>query len=155
MTERLHFHCSLSCIGEGNGNPLQCSCLENTRDGGAWWAAVCGVAQSQTWLKRLSSSSSSSIAIPSESGQLDYFQGKNSREWRAHFCPPSQAQTLAKICHMVGLALTVWIPARDLFILQSYLPHKMRASLPKRQKSTEQTSAPTKEDSSLDLKITK
>ena len=54
-TERLHFHFSLSCIGEGNGNPLQCSCLENPRDGGAWWAAVCGVAQSRTWLKRRSS----------------------------------------------------------------------------------------------------
>ena len=54
----LHFHFSLSCIGEGNGNPLQCSCLENPRDGGAWWAAVYGVAQSRTWLKQLSSSSS-------------------------------------------------------------------------------------------------
>ena len=59
-TERLHFHFSLSCIGEGNGNPLQCSCLENPRDGGAWWATVYGVAQSRTRLKRLSSSSSSS-----------------------------------------------------------------------------------------------
>ena len=49
---------SLPCIGEGNGNPLQCSCLENPRDGGAWWAAICGVAQSRTRLKRLSSSSS-------------------------------------------------------------------------------------------------
>ena len=58
MTERLHFHFSLGCIGEGNGNPLQCSCLENPRDGGAGWAAVSGVAQSQTRLKRLSSSSS-------------------------------------------------------------------------------------------------
>jgi len=57
-TERLHFHFSLSCIGEGNGNPLQCSCLEKPRDGGAWWAAVYGVAQSRTRLKRLSSSSS-------------------------------------------------------------------------------------------------
>ena len=56
-TERLHFHFSLSCIGEGNGNPLQCSCLENPRDGGAWWAAVSGVAQSWTRLKQLSSSS--------------------------------------------------------------------------------------------------
>ena len=55
-TERLHFHFSLSCIGEGNGNPLQCSCLENPRDGGAWWAAVHWVAQSRTQLKRLSSS---------------------------------------------------------------------------------------------------
>ena len=59
MTERLHFHFSLSCIGEGNGNPLQCSCLENPRDRGAWWAAIYGVAQSWTQLKRLSSSSSS------------------------------------------------------------------------------------------------
>ena len=48
MTERLHFHFSLSWIGEGNGNPLQCSCLENPRDGGAWWAAIYGVAQSRT-----------------------------------------------------------------------------------------------------------
>ena len=56
-TERLHFHVSLSCIGEGNGNPLQCSCLENPRDGGAWWAAVYGVSQSRTQRKRLSSSS--------------------------------------------------------------------------------------------------
>ena len=58
-TERLHFHFSLPCIGEGNGNPLQCSCLENPRNGGAWWAAFYGVTQSQTRLKRLSSSSSS------------------------------------------------------------------------------------------------
>ena len=54
MTERLHFDFSLSCIGEGNGNPLQCSCLENPRDEGAWWAALYGVAQSRTRLKRLS-----------------------------------------------------------------------------------------------------
>ena len=58
MTEWLHFHFSLSCIGEGNGNPLQCSCLENPRDRGAWWAAIYGVTQSWTWLKWLSSSSS-------------------------------------------------------------------------------------------------
>ena len=58
-TERLPFHFSLSCIGEGNGNSLQCSCLENPRDGGAWWAVIYGVAQSRTRLKRLSSSSSS------------------------------------------------------------------------------------------------
>ena len=53
-TERLHFHFSLSCIGEGDGGPLQCSCLENPRDRGAWWAAVYGVAQSRTRLKWLS-----------------------------------------------------------------------------------------------------
>ena len=63
MTERLHFHFSLSCIGEGNGDPLQCSCLENPRDGGAWQAAVYGVTQSRTRLKRLSSSSRFVIAI--------------------------------------------------------------------------------------------
>ena len=63
MTEQLHFHFSFSFIGEGNGNPLQYSCQENPRDGGAWWAAVYGVAQSQTQLKRLSSSSSSSKSL--------------------------------------------------------------------------------------------
>ena len=61
MTEQLPFHFSLSRTGEGNGNPLQCSCLENPRDGGAWWAAIYGVTQSRTRLKRLSSSSSSSM----------------------------------------------------------------------------------------------
>ena len=57
-TGRLRFHFSLSCIGEGNGNPFHCTCLENPREGGAWWAAVYGVAQSRTWLKGLSSSRS-------------------------------------------------------------------------------------------------
>ena len=56
-TERLQFHFAFSCIGEGNGNPLQCSCLENPRDGRAWWAAIYGVTQSRTRLKRPSSSS--------------------------------------------------------------------------------------------------
>ena len=70
MTERLHFHFSLSCIGEGNGNPLQYSCLENPWDGGAWWAAVYGVAQSRTRLKRLSSSSRSVIAFLPRSKHL-------------------------------------------------------------------------------------
>ena len=65
-TERLHFRFSLSCTREGNGNPLQCSFLENPRDGRAWWAAIYGVAQSQTWLKRLSSSSSSNKDGPSD-----------------------------------------------------------------------------------------
>ena len=62
MTEQLHFHFSLSCIGEGNGHPLQYSCLENPRDGGAWWAAIYGVTQSRTQLKRLSSSSRITIS---------------------------------------------------------------------------------------------
>ena len=71
-TEQLHFHFSLSCIGGGNGNPLQCSYLENPRGGGAWWATIYGVAQSWTRLKRLSSSSSSSgmIKIPLEVKQV-------------------------------------------------------------------------------------
>ena len=63
MTDRLHFHFLLSCIGEGNGNPLQCSCLENPGDGEALWAAIYGVAQTQTRLKQLSSSSSSSMEL--------------------------------------------------------------------------------------------
>ena len=64
MTERLHFYFSLSCIGEGNGNPLQCSYLENPRDSGAWWAAGYRVTQSRTRLNRLSSNSSSSSKSP-------------------------------------------------------------------------------------------
>ena len=75
MTKRLHFHFSLSCIGGGNGNPLQCSCLENPRDRGALWAAVYGIAQSQRQLNRLSSSSSSS----SSNNCLNYIE-KRTRE---------------------------------------------------------------------------
>ena len=74
MTERLHLHFSPSCIGEGNGNPLLRSCLENPRDGGAWWAAVYGVAQSQTRLKWLSSSSSSnSSKLKSQVGSSNLY----------------------------------------------------------------------------------
>ena len=72
-TEQLPFHFSLSCIGEGNGNPLQCSCLGNPRDGGAWWAAVYGVTRSLTRLKRLSSS------IPPKYSQGD-FQGLGAQQ---------------------------------------------------------------------------
>ena len=74
MTERLHFYFSLSCIGEGNGNPLQCSCLENPRDRGAWWAAVYGVAQSRTRLKCLSSSSNGETNI--ENRLIDMGKGE-------------------------------------------------------------------------------
>ena len=69
---------SLSCIGEGNGNPLQCSCLENPRDREAWWAAVYGVTQSQTRLKQLSSSSSNSACKLNK-------QGDNIQSWRVPF----------------------------------------------------------------------
>ena len=80
--EWLHFHFSLSCIGEGNGNPLQCSCLENPRNGGSWWAAVYGVAQSQTRLKRLSSSSISTI--PSSVGWIYIYRGTSYLKGHIH-----------------------------------------------------------------------
>ena len=76
MTERLHLHFSLSCIGEGNGNPLQCSCLENPRDEGAWWAAIYGVAQSQTRLKQLSmlfSEVAVSLYVPTNTAKVSLF----------------------------------------------------------------------------------
>ena len=72
----LHFHFSLSCIGEGNGNPLQCSCLENPRDEGAWWAAVYVVAQSRTLLKQLSSSSSNELSLNIYHNHLIYIKKK-------------------------------------------------------------------------------
>ena len=71
-TEWLHFHFSLSCTGEGNGNPLHCSCLENPRDRGAWWAAVHGVTQSRTWLKWLSCSSNLKCIVITSSGTGSY-----------------------------------------------------------------------------------
>ena len=86
-TERLHFHFSLSCIGEGNGNPHQCACLENPRDGGAWWAAVYGVAQSRTRLKRLSSSNSSSIHLQ----QFWNPSVVSASSWESHF-----------LCRLIG-----------------------------------------------------
>ena len=94
-TKPLHFHFSLSSIGEGNDNPLQCSCLENPRGGGAWWAAVYGVAQSRTQLKRLSSSSSSSIISttagrnPSEEMEQP---SQSTKESKCSTCMQSQKQ---------------------------------------------------------------
>ena len=83
-TERIHFHFLLSCIGEGNGNPFQCSRLENPRDGGTWWAAVYGVTQSQTRLKQLSSSSTlgmkEKIQISKLKMQLSYTKYTNVRK---------------------------------------------------------------------------
>ena len=100
-TERLHFHFSLSYIGEGNGNTLQFSCLENPRDGGAWGAAISGVAQSWTRLKRLSSSSSSSSLLKFEgichtsqsvnTGAVRYLQGDY---WKAQLYKQVLNETL-------------------------------------------------------------
>ena len=87
-TKQLHFYFSLSRNGEGNGNPLQCSCLENPRDGRAWWAAIYGVAQNQTWLKRLSSSSSSS------SREMD--DSKDGGAWWVAIYGVTQSQTQLK-----------------------------------------------------------
>ena len=96
-TERLHFQFSLSCIGEGNGNPLQCSCLENPRDGGAWWAAICGVAQCQTRLKRLSSNSSSMAILGEGNGNpIQYSCLENPLDigaWRATVHGGCKSQT--------------------------------------------------------------
>ena len=99
MTEWLHFHFSLSCIGEGNGNPLQYSCLENPRDRGAWWAAVYGVAQSRTRLRRLSSSSSSNVL--NETTQLSnspFFDTK---------CRQCNYNGTAPTCHRISTTVLI------------------------------------------------
>ena len=88
-TERLHFHFSLSHIGEGNGNPLQCSCLENPRDGGAWWASVYGVTQSRTQLKRPSSSSSSGKESACQCRRLRFNPWVRKIPWRRERLPTS------------------------------------------------------------------
>ena len=88
MTEQLHFRFSLSCLGEGNGNPLHCSCPESPGDWGAWWAAVCGVARSRTRLKRLSSSSSLQCGRP----RFDTWVGKI--PWRMEWKPTPVFQPL-------------------------------------------------------------
>ena len=98
-TEQLHFHSSLSCIGEGNGNLLQCSSLENPRDGGAWWAAVYGVAQSRTRLKRLSSSNSSPFIGEGNGNPLQYSCLENPVDrgaWRAAVYGVAQGRTRLK-----------------------------------------------------------
>ena len=98
-TERLHFHFSVSCIGKGNGNPLQCSCLENPRDRGAWWAAVYGVAQSRTWLKQLRSSCSSRSMMKNQCPHFKYFILFNFTilYW---FCHMSKLLLLSRFSHV-------------------------------------------------------
>ena len=104
-TEQLHFYFSLSFFGEGNGNPLQCSCLENPRDGGAWWAAVYGVEQSWTRLKRLSSSSMSPLL-------WKYFRtplpGVSERAWNVrHSALAVQCLTWLRVAHCLLLDPTM------------------------------------------------
>ena len=92
-TEQLPFHFSLSCIGEGNGNPLQCSCLENPRDGGAWWAAIYEVAQSRTRLKRLSMHA---CIVEGSGNPLQYSRLENPRDrgaWWAAIYEVAQSWT--------------------------------------------------------------
>ena len=108
-TERLHFNFSLSCIREGNGNPLQCSCLENPRDRGAWWAAVYGVAQSRTWLKRLSSSSSSSITYRRLAALRERMQCYLCLSWiLTCFSPISPDPCM--LCHQVFGSVLIRLP---------------------------------------------
>ena len=115
MTEWLHFHFSLLCIGEGNVIPLHWSCLENPRDGGTWWAAVYGVAQSQTRLKWLSSSSSSSspqglkASLPFVSAELQSFFFF----WLIHsFIQPFSIDQCQVLCWSLGIVRKIdikWI----------------------------------------------
>ena len=131
MTERLHFHFSLSCIGEGNGNPLQCSCLENPGDAGAWWAAVYGVAQSRTRLKQLSSSSSSSSSSTM----------KNLPSFRFPECPIFHFQKAPKItfvhsfefqpfcCHLTPKLLFTQYFSLYIFILNLALRKKLSITI--------------------------
>ena len=117
-TERLHFHFSLSCIGEGNGNLLQCSCLENPRDGGAWWAAIYGAAQSRTLLKRLSSS----IHWPEVFVPASKYMGNDPFSFFHIFTPTHTPMKLVDgiICLLLpqiflNLSACCWLSARSTF----------------------------------------
>ena len=100
MTERLHFHFSLSCIGEGNGNPLQYSCLENPRDRGARWATVHWVTKSQTRLKRLSTHIMQGKGRSGWCGSTELQRGRNTAEPRS--CPPHSAFACAGLCPLLS-----------------------------------------------------
>ena len=102
---------SLSCIGEGNGNPLQCSCLENPRDGGAWWAAVYGVAQSQTQLKWLSSSSSNillSMVVQQRVVILEFSQEKMSARPSTASCRPKHFPNAPPLNTTLGIRISIY-----------------------------------------------
>ena len=102
MTEQLHSTFSLLCIGEGNGNPLQCSCLENPRDGRAWWAAIYGVTQSQTQLKRLSSSSSRTDL------EIERFRFETQGLSLSSLEPDSDTKTQGQGIYLSGKGYTRW-----------------------------------------------
>ena len=113
------FHFSLSCIGEGNGNPLQCSCLENPRDRGARWAAVYGVAQSWTWLKRLSSSSSSSSRLFTSysARQRTYIPTISARLHYSTFLPSLGAVGLFILYKLTGIVSPLFIALVCIFLI--------------------------------------
>ena len=95
MTERLHFHSSLSCIGEGNGNPLQSSCLESPRDGGAWRAAVSGVAQSRTRLIDLAAAPAAvGKNLPANAGDMGLIPGQGTKILQAAQCGVGRGKPL-------------------------------------------------------------
>ena len=115
-TEQLHFHFSLSCIGEGNGNPLQCSRLENPRDGGAWWATVYGVAQSWT---RLSSSSMSTGMVKSIK-----ITEKKVYKWTFIYMDSCNANHWGKTRHLLNKAVKFCIPLERNLIFDPYRTYK-------------------------------
>ena len=125
MTERLHFHFSLSCIGEGNGNALQRSCLENPRDGGAWWAAVCGVAQSRTRLKWPSSSGSTSTSL----GLSNLLESAH-RTQENLFTYQITKYIMRIPVNSLKKRYTVWCPNRKALSLYSRGPSTMEHSVP-------------------------
>ena len=109
MTERLHFDFSLPCIGEGNGNPLKCSCLENPRDGGAWWTAVYEVAQSWTLLKGLNSSRSNEVKY-----RDFYFQKAKTYRIYVHGCLVASVMSDPMDCSQPGFSVHGILQARIL-----------------------------------------
>ena len=113
-TEWLHFPFSLLFIGERNGNPLQCSCLENPRDGGAWWTAIYGVAQNRTWLKRLSSSSSSRKLLNWSTFCCRIF-------FFCHRYPPILIQIMNMLCFPCWTGYTPWAGAQLAITSTAYL----------------------------------
>ena len=138
-TERLHFHFSLPCTEEGNGNPLQCSCLENPRDGEAWWAAVYVVTQSRTRLKRLSSSSYCipvSIAKIPDSDNTECWQGCGATRMSLHRWMQNGAATLEgsltasyKVKHTLSIQSIIMLVDIYSKELKTYSPQKLCTQL--------------------------